>query len=396
MPITFQNAITPASQPAWYAKLLDWATSLKLKTTAWQPGGITRTIFAVMSYAFNYTDQLVSDANAAAFLDPAAAVTPEFGPGPLDLVAYYVFGVLREPATYGTTQIDFTNTGASIGPFPVGSYHVRMTSTGHTYKNQNVFTIAPGSTPGVVFVADVAGQTDGNGSTVAAITTYAGVSLSTTTGAAVGSPAETNASLVTRCKLKRGALGPKLGPLSSYEYFSLTTHDENGNPLPDYPLPNSPITRVRVFSDVITGTLTTYIANAGGAPGGGDVAAMQTYLDEVALPDGDENTVLAAATTPVTFTIDVWCPASYAPQLTSDVTAAITAFISTYPIGGKQLEVLTPSFGLSFDEFEDYLARAVPYIRTQSTLLNGSAASVSLATNAIATRSTIIVTRQGA
>lgn len=386
MSLTLSQVLSVATIAQWEAQLLSYASGLGLTATAWQPGGIARTIFAVFARALNSEDQITYDIAAGGFLDTASAITPEGGPGWLDLVAQYNFAVTREPATQGSSTVTITNTGAPIGPLPVGTYHLQA-SSGNTYRNSTVITLATGATT-MPILCDQFGETDGAGTAMTPITTYSGVSSSTLTTAAVGSSAETNANLIARCKLKLAALAPKLGGQSSYQYFVLTTTEAG------YPTLSGAITRVRVSANPVTGRVLVYIATSSGAPAGGDVTLLQAYLDAVATPDGETMSVIGATDAPITVGMDVWCPAAYATQIVTDVGAAVGAFFAQLPIGGEYCEDIATT-GVSYNALEDYVARAVPYLRTQSSTLNGGTLSIPLAVYEVATSVAVTVTYMG-
>lgn len=397
MPLTLSDVLSSATAAQWEAQILSYATSLGLTATSWQPGGVARTIIAVMANALAQADAVTTGIAAGGYLDTAAAVTDEYGPGWLDLVAQYVFGVTRTAATQGTSSVVIVNTGAAIGPIPAGAYHLQAAS-GNTYRNSGVITLATGSTT-VAITCDQFGEQDTIGTTVTPITTYPGVTPSTAPGfvgllsTAVGTPAEKNAALVARCRDKVGALAPKLGNASSYRYFALTTTE------PGYPLPATPITRVSVDADTYTGAVSVFLANASGVVTAPDVALMQAYLDDVATPDSASMACFSATSVTVNFAMQVYCPQSYASQVATDVQNAWNAYIAALPIGGELLEG-GGGYGVSYNGVEDYIARAVPYIRTQTTQLNGTTSSVVLTVvppfNDVAVSGTITVTRAGA
>lgn len=388
MALTISDVLSAATRAEWETKILAWATSLGLTTTSWQPGGAARTIITVIAEALSATDSVSADIAAGGWLDTAAAVTPEGGPGWLDLCAQYGFDVTRTPATYGTSTVQLTNTGAAVGPLPAGTYHLRAAS-GNTYTNSAAITIGAGGTTTIAIVCDQAAAVDGGGSALTAITAYPGVTVGTMVTAAVGAPAESNANLVARCRLKLASLGPKLGTASSFQYFALSPD------LDGYPALSSTITRCKVVADPASGEIQVIIANASGAPGVPDIAAMQLYLETVATPDGETMTVYAAANVTVTTGIQVWCPPSYQSQVSADVTAAVIAFLASLNIGGAQTETAS-IVGVSYNALEDYVARAVPYIRTQSTTINNGTASIALAYNEVAVSGVVTVTYMGA
>ena len=386
MSLSLSDVLSVASIAQWEAQILGYASSLGLTATAWQPGAIARTMIAVFARALNAEDQVTYGIAAGGYLDTAATVTPEGGPGWLDLVAEYVFGVTREAATQGASTVAITNTGAAIGPLPIGTYHLSA-SSGHTYRNATAITLGTGSTT-IDVVCDQFGVSDGAGTVLSAITTYSGVTPGTLITDATGRVVETNAELIQRCKLKLAALAPRLGGSSSYVYFATTTTE------PGYPTLVSNVTRARAFVNPITGVVEVYLANATGGSISGDVALMQAYLDAVATPDAVTMICSAAVNFGVTTTMQVYCPVAYAGQVSADVTNAVDAYLASLPIGGVNTE---GSFdGVPFNGLEDYVARAVPYIRTQTTTLNGGSVPLLMNVNEVAVSSGVTVTYAGA
>ena len=386
MTLSLSDVLTIATAAEWEAKILSFATTLGLTATAWQHGGVARTIIAVMANALSAVDTVVYGIACGGFLDTAADITPEGGPGWLDLVSQYVFDVTRTPTTQGTTSISVTNTGGAIS-LPAGTYHVKAVSSGHTYRNSAAITLATGATT-VALVCDQFAANDPIGATTAAVSTYSNVTTGNLLSTAVGSHAESNLHLKTRCRNRLTTLAPKLGNTSSYYYFSTSTTEAG------YPLPTTPITRANVTTNEVTGAVNVYLANASGAPSGGDVTLMQTYLDSVATPDGETMTCHAATGVAVNLAMQVWCSASYTSVVQAAVQAAFETRISGLDVGGEATE--EGAQGVSFNGLEDAIAKSVTYIRTQTTTLNGVAASVTLATNEVATPGTVTVTRVGA
>ena len=190
---------TPATAATWNGTMLANADQLKLRTTAWQPGGVTRTIFAVMANLFQTEDVAISIIAQSGFLDYAATgsvtytdstgalVTVQVTPDPsipaqnptgalgaLDVLADSVYDVLRILATFAGGELGILNTsGSTYGPFVAGTYHVAQPSApgSPSYSNTASLTIPPST-----LVASVIAAT--NASPIA-ITTGAPHGLST-------------------------------------------------------------------------------------------------------------------------------------------------------------------------------------------------------------------------
>lgn len=164
----------PAAVPAtgtWLATLLANATTLQLPVTAWQSGGVARTILAIMANVMAQGDVVVSTMAQGGFLDFASAgtvtytaangqiVTGYVSPDPsipsqnatgalgwLDLLADSVYNVQRIGAAQAVGVLAIANTSTSTyGPFTAGTYHAGNVNTGAGYSNTGSLTIAAAS-----------------------------------------------------------------------------------------------------------------------------------------------------------------------------------------------------------------------------------------------------------
>ncbi len=390
MALTISDVLTSANATTWTTKILGWATNLGLTATSWQPGGIARTLISVVANVMSAQDGVVTGLASAGWLDTAASVTPEGGPGWLDLVAQYVYNLTRNQATYGTTSVTLTNTGGPIGPLPAGTYHVTAYGTGHTYTNSASITIAGGTTTTIALVCDQAGVSDTDTThNVTPITAYAGVTAGPLLTAAIGALAETNAALIARCKAKLASLATNTGTGWGYTYYATTTT------APGYPsLGTDSVTRTQIVPDTINGNVTVYLANSSGPVLGATVTAMQTYLTATVMPDGDNMTVAAASSTTINVTATAYCPAAYATQVTVDLPAAVAAYIAALPVGGEVIPG-TSNKGLSYESIEDYIARNVTYLRAQVVTLNGLQTDVIMSNGQVAVAGTNTTTYGG-
>ncbi len=220
--LTLSDVFTPATQPQWLTTLLGAMGTLNLPATAWQSGGVARTIVSLQSFALSSQDGLISIAAQGGFLDFAASgsvtytttagttvtvpVTPDpsaltgaalaaWLPGWLDILADGSYNVQRISATYAAQNLALTNaTGGSQGPFAAGTYHVANPATGATYSNTAALTIAAASIAGTVVTA-------ASNATPIAITTSTNHGLSTgqtvTVAGAVGNTAANGTFLIT-------------------------------------------------------------------------------------------------------------------------------------------------------------------------------------------------------
>lgn len=176
MALNITQLFNPATQPDWLKTLLTNAKILKLTTTQWQPGGIARTILAIVSYVLQIEDIQISLIAQGGFLDFAAngsvtytdingkSVTIYVTPDPsnpaqnpsgrlgwLDVLASSVYNVERIQTTFAGGNLAIINSSvATYGPFAPGSYHVAdiFPSNSPTYSNTSILSIPPSTTVG--------------------------------------------------------------------------------------------------------------------------------------------------------------------------------------------------------------------------------------------------------
>lgn len=218
------DLFTPATAEEHNASLLANADAVKLSTTTWGAGAVTRTIFAVVASVLMLKDVAVSVLNQGGFLDYAATGTvtytdptgelvtvfvtpdpsnpaqnPTASPGALDVLADSVYDVQRIWATHaGGVEVLVNTSATTYGPFAVGAYHVAQPSApgSPTYSNTMTLSIPPSAIVGgnvtsatnaspieitatgahglatgaVVFIAGLLGNTAGNGAWMATVT----------------------------------------------------------------------------------------------------------------------------------------------------------------------------------------------------------------------------------
>lgn len=271
MTVPVNTLFTPATAAQWQSTLLGILQTLGVTTTAWQPGGITRTMLAMISNALAGADQIVSWMAQGGFLQTASAITtdpstnPGAAPGWLDAVGQGRYNLVRFPATYASNSITITNASASVyGPFAPGTYHIANPSTGATYSNTASLTIGGSGTTTGTFSADVAGAggSSAPGTITQTITSLVGVTVSNS-AAFVGSNAESNSAYVQRCLLKLQSLSPN-GPIGAYQYFALSAASILAAQTPPATLVGGPITRAGVAMNPLNGLVSTTVANASG------------------------------------------------------------------------------------------------------------------------------------
>jgi hypothetical protein len=338
---SLSELLTPASAEDVLQHLLSIAQGLGLPTTAWQRLGISRTVFATMARQFADMSSIINTITSGSLVSLAARMRDannEPVTSWLDLRAYDVYGITRIPATYASLDSSgFALTSISgsptHGPFAPGALRFSNRNTGAVFANTETVTVLPGVTTPLSIVAVEPGSssTSAPGDITVMLDPLAGVSCSNSI-AAVGTDAESNDALLARCIAKLGSLSPN-GSALAY-YFVATSILDSTQPFYDASL-SSAITRVRTI--VSPGTVRVYIANASGAPPGGDVTIVDDTIQAWCVPLA-VTAIVAAATPlvqPVTYTAYVPAAAGVTSgQVQAAVSAALTRLFAALPIGG--------------------------------------------------------------
>lgn len=265
MALSIDDLFTALSQGDVMSGILTIAQAVGLNTTAWQPGQPVRTVLVIVSQKISDAMSVVATMNKGRFLEYASAVTPEGGPGWLDILSRSDFDTEREPATYAATSVTFTCVGAAGGSFAPGEMHVAAGS--NTYHNTATFVLPATGVVSVNCESDVAGAvgTAGVGSINQLVNSLVGVTC-TNASAAIGTDSERNAALVSRCRSKFASTSVT-GPSGAYDFAARTINGPNQVQVVSGALtaPGNPVTRSRPVTNPATGSVTTYVASAVGA-----------------------------------------------------------------------------------------------------------------------------------
>lgn len=170
--LTLANLQNPPTGDDWNTGMLGTAKTIGLPTTAWQPGSIERSLFAVMANvdrlqgvsaslvaqagflsfaATGYVDTVDPDGTASRLYvtpDPSIpAQNPNGALGWLDVLALGAYNVKRILSTFAGGPLALLNTSASTyGPFAPGTFHVAQAAKAGVpgYTNAASLTIIPG------------------------------------------------------------------------------------------------------------------------------------------------------------------------------------------------------------------------------------------------------------
>ena len=370
MPLPFDQVITATTSDEIKQEILDICATAGLPTTSWQSGAVIRTIIAVLSQVIATKSEVEIEIAKGGFGDLASSDWATL----FAQAIYDVVRVLAEPATgtitaTNTSLTNYTkNPGELIVAQSAGGAH-----PGVTYRNQTTITIpASGSLADIEVASDITGtQADAAAGTVTVlVSSLTGVSV-TNPDPILGADDETTTALITRTRAKLASLSP-LGPKDAYNYVVTTPFSSfppiSGQSIDDA---SSPITRSKTVSDPTTGFLTVYIANAEGAPSGGDVTLAQDAVDKWAEPLCDTATVVAAAdlSIDVTYTVNLTSSLTEA-QVKSLISLALSVYFAMLPIGGVVIPAFDPDNGYVFKEaLQNIIHNAVTGIKLTSLSL---------------------------
>jgi hypothetical protein len=304
-----------------FATILEVASLVGLPVDSWRVGDPTRTQYRALAAKLE-----AADANRAEFAKASFITGPEGERAAgdwLTLRVADVYGVEREEATFSTPSVTLDNAGGGLYDLDVHGLVVSSSATGATFRNQSAFTLNPGQTGLVVsLVADVAGSAGSVGldeiDTIVS-PTLEGVTISTS-AAALGSDAQSDAGLIEQALATLGALSPN-GPADAYEFVS-RSFDLTGI---------VGVTRAQADGDTSDGTVTLYVATSTTGLDGPSVAAIQEAVDTWAQPLCTDATVISGTPQTVSVTY-VLTPAH--PTAQDGIEAAIDAYFAAVDFGG--------------------------------------------------------------
>lgn len=269
---------------------LQVARVIGLPVTSWRTGDPTRSLYKYLAEVLAELETVNASFIKSGFLSAAIADAEETGDNSwLRVLAWEVYGVEAPEATYATPTVTLTNTGGGFYEIDtVGALIVRASSTGKTFHNTSLGTLASGDTVTFDLIADEAGAD----SSVSAdeideiVTTMLLVEIDSST-AATASDEATPQEIGTLCDVTLGALSPN-GPPDAYEAVVLDS-DKTGV---------EDITRAATEHDSPSGEVTVYLAGSAGPVAGASVTAAQAAIATWATPL--TITATAVNSTPVT------------------------------------------------------------------------------------------------
>ena len=329
---SLKELVTPPTRAEATAAIYSVMGAVGVTTTNWKPGAVMRTMITAVAILYVASATLIALIARSGFLELAAGAW-------LDLVAYYVYGVTRQEATFAEGDVTLTNSGGGVYNYEANDVIVKN-GAGVTYRNTEAFTLLGASSLEVsvrAIEAGIIGTTAAN--TIEGFETEISAQYVTVTNAnaLIGAERERDPALRTKCLDKLGALSPN-GPKDAYAYFARNAKFADGT--------SAGVTRVRVVHDAYS-NVTTYIGTASGGIEGAEedgLTALGVVHDNIqrnAVPLSINETTVSATGYSFSVSYSVWAYSSIgmtAAELRDEINAALTAFFVDRPIGGDEIE----------------------------------------------------------
>lgn len=331
--ISLTALLNPTTQPQLRASLVSKLKSYGVPADQWVSGGTYSTILTAISYVFAGLASLVTSALSSIFLSTATGAW-------LVALAYYVYGVVAQQATFGVGTVTLTNIGGGVYNFAAGSVVMQATN-GNTFVSTAALSLGAG-TPSVPTVVTLAVQAQAQGSIGGAgagqittlTTSMPGVSV-TNAIAVLGLDADSDATVRSKC-LAAIAARSYFGPTGAY-YAAIYGYGNVAGALNSVTQLPVAINRIQVYRDPNTGAITVFVASPNGAADPNDVIGCQTAVNAIAQPMGVTASVSSCAVVPFTAQITLWSTSAGSAAAATIAAAAATAVgnaLALYPIGG--------------------------------------------------------------
>ena len=323
MALTLSQLRTVISRDDALEDILATLEALGFNVTAWQSGGVVRTLLTAFAQGHSTFTQSVDGLSRLAFNSTSTGDA-------MTAFADSHYDNQRIGATFTEGLVELT--GAAVGPphaVAIGDVTV-ADSSGRTFKNVEAGTVPLSGSVSLLFRADVAG-TDGNvaNDTITVMqTTFAGTTANNpdpgggTWISTLAVDEETDASLAARNTAKWGVLSVS-DPADRYEYFVRQAVAGASRVEIDDSNPRG------------AGTIDVYIATSTGVSPGADVTATQTEMDRIRNPTADV-VAAAAADQPQGFEYTAYIQSALNTATTQAAIAqALRDYVNGLDIGGE-------------------------------------------------------------
>jgi uncharacterized phage protein gp47/JayE len=299
-----------------------------LPITAWQEGGVYRTLIAVLATVIAGFLGLVAKANRSNFLDLCEGDT-------LTHRAKQNYDVTRFEATYAQTDVTVDNATGGSYTFDPGDFVLEDSVSGALWANLQTFTIhalQKGVAVSMQALESGSGSNALPGRLTVMVSPIEGLTM-TNNLATYGLDEESDSALRQRCRDSLGRLSP-LGAEAAYTYFAKSARRQTDD---------SPVGVKRVWVSPSGVPVRVYVAADTGEITGDaedpetDLGAVAYDVTQYACPNPITCTVASATKVPRDVEVDVYF--DKASGLTNDtvnsiVVMAMRDFIKAVPIGG--------------------------------------------------------------
>jgi hypothetical protein len=323
--LSVDTLFTPVTKDQALETFLSSLETLGVPARSWRTGGALRNILSVVAASFSGFTTVMSEFAKSGFLDSADG-------GWLTLLAHFVYGVDRRPATFAQGQVLFTNVGGAVYDgtnAAAGTIRPLWVAGGKAYVTLEDLNL-PGPSTQLVNIQAVelgSASSAGPGLITSLETTLLGVTISNPLSV-VGSDEQDDESLRQLCRDKLSALS-LLGPRGAYQYAIGVAKRMDGSPVD--------INRVSLVPSTTTGIETVYVASPSGAPLSADLDLVRDSIELWARPDSVTAVVTPVTTVPFSKSLTIWAkhgPGIAAGDISAAVDAALVAMVAGYDIGG--------------------------------------------------------------
>lgn len=373
MTVTLDQLRTPPTRAELLQENIEQLESLGFNVTAWQDGSPQKTLLTVFATVIADLCEVIKQLTEMGFSELS------FGDALREL-SRNVYDNTRQEATKASWTERLTSVAGV--PYTIVPGQLRFTTgTGAEFVNTTGGTLNAGSFLDVTVVATLAGISSLAPNTITTmLTPLAGVTATNTTLLQVGNDAETNASLKLRNRTKWARLSVEL---VRDAYINIALNAD----------PNIRKADVDDRNPRGAGTIDVYVGGDASVVSDGVAAAAQAVFATRAFqtspswpPPSDSRVyVKKAQATALSIAGTVYYdPATDLTLLSARVTAALTAFIGTLPLGG--LPYPSPGRVVPKNEIENAI-RGVEGVKT--VVLTTPAGDTAVSTFSIVTLGTV-------
>lgn len=333
MTIAVTDLLTPQTAAQVRTTMVNALVTLGVPADKWTPGGALSLTLTVIATVYAMFTVLMAQAIGSGFLETASG-------GWLTLLAFYVYGVTRPPATFASGQLTLTNGGGGTQIYPIGAAVFLDPVNGQTYTNAQPINCPALTSQTFTITCTTAGKIGSAppGEISKLVTQMLGCTVSNA-ASVVGQDALDDPALRIMCSNKLGALSVR-GPRNAYAYaIDVAQNAVTGAPVN--------INRQSISRSSHTGTVTIIVASPSGVPDPNDVAGIRTSIESGVpglsppfsgvRPDCVTVNVSGATAVPYLAALTVWAllkPGLTAAEVGTEVADAITSYLEDFPVGG--------------------------------------------------------------